>query len=429
MTQIDPSTLYSDSALPQGLVSSLGEARGASYWSERFKSFATIPTSKAEFSRLPLLDRRALSSLLPSALSSCSEADVLGEFETSGTTGRPLKIRYSFQLMSSIADVLSSIYKRIGIGRHSRVALAYRSEKGAAFAMHAAALNRNSIEYFFLDVAAGTSSRELIRREKATALFGPASVVLAIADAEQVANSADSLELETVICSGMPMSHSGKQFVEGVFRCKVFRCAGATEVSLLAFECPQFKGMHALDKLVFAELADRVDSDTSGQVGQLIVSSLRNRACHLFRYSLGDIASFDENVCICGDTSPRVEILGRRDDAVRLNSDCSIEAWRLQRVVNRFEGLTGGFRFWIGTGDRTMSADWLVEAWAADPAHLWAISAELVKSFYSTQMLRENVLRKRTLPQPRVQFIRPGRLGHHHRKYRRVMFLGSENGG
>jgi hypothetical protein len=38
-------------------------------------------------------------------------------------------------------------------------------------------------------------------------------------------------------------------------------------------------------------------------------------------------------------------------------------------------------------------------------------------------------LRERALLQPKVQFIRPGRLGHHHRKYRRVMFHGSANGG
>jgi phenylacetate-CoA ligase len=91
------------------------------------------------------------------------------------------------------------------------------------------------------------------------------------------------------------------------------------EVGVIAIECPQGGGYHAMSEgLVFELLRDDDQPCAAGETGRVVVTDLHNFATPLIRYDLGDLAEADGS-CICGRGLPKIRhILGRQRNLLRL---------------------------------------------------------------------------------------------------------------
>ena len=97
---------------------------------------------------------------------------------------------------------------------------------------------------------------------------------------------------------------------------------GTADVGLAAFECREKNGMHFHDDGVLIEICDPQTGKQlgHGEVGEIVVTRL-DEVYPLIRLGTGDLASYVDEVCPCGRTSPRItKILGMVGDHIRVKS-------------------------------------------------------------------------------------------------------------
>ena len=95
----------------------------------------------------------------------------------------------------------------------------------------------------------------------------------------------------------------------------------AVEVGYIALQCPAHEHYHVQSETILVEVVDEHGrACTSGEVGQVLLTSLNNYAMPLIRYATGDYAEVGEP-CPCGRGLPVLKrILGRSRNMVTLPS-------------------------------------------------------------------------------------------------------------
>jgi phenylacetate-coenzyme A ligase PaaK-like adenylate-forming protein len=97
----------------------------------------------------------------------------------------------------------------------------------------------------------------------------------------------------------------------------------STETGILAVDCGEHRGLHALTDQTLLEVvdADGRPVSTGNPGSRILVTSLVNRTQPLVRYELTDLVTLTHEPCPCGRPFPRILALdGRSDDILALPS-------------------------------------------------------------------------------------------------------------
>ena len=102
--------------------------------------------------------------------------------------------------------------------------------------------------------------------------------------------------------------------------CRLYSVYGAMEMGTIGFQCEQRRGFHLNVDLCALRVVDGEGRTLpDGQVGDIVVSSLENRATVLLNYRIGDRGVIDERPCPCGRTLPLLaSFAGRSSETVDL---------------------------------------------------------------------------------------------------------------
>ncbi|WP_431773744.1 acyl-CoA reductase [Streptomyces cucumeris] len=110
------------------------------------------------------------------------------------------------------------------------------------------------------------------------------------------------------------------------FGVEVIRSAayGSTDLGPLGYQCERAEGSvhHVLTDLHTLEVFD-TESDRpvpAGEPGRLVFTSRARAGQRLDRYQIGDLGRVPAGDCPCGSRTPRVELLGRHGDVVRVGT-------------------------------------------------------------------------------------------------------------
>jgi phenylacetate-CoA ligase len=128
---------------------------------------------------------------------------------------------------------------------------------------------------------------------------------------------ADALAgIEAVIFGGEPMSSRARRLFD---RCGV-RIQEMTTLGDVcgAIECRERAGYHAWEDLALVEHLDPHGTEPveDGARGELVVTSLTDRAAPVIRYRTDDIVELTRMPCACGRSHARFRVLGRKGDEV-----------------------------------------------------------------------------------------------------------------
>lgn len=107
-----------------------------------------------------------------------------------------------------------------------------------------------------------------------------------------------------------------RDLISSVFNCPVFNRYGSREVGDMACGCEEHEGLH---QSVFTHYLEIVNEDGErcdpGQMGEIVVTSLRNYTMPLIRYKIGDMGISSDQNCSCGRGLPLLEkVVGRTVD-------------------------------------------------------------------------------------------------------------------
>ena len=168
------------------------------------------------------------------------------------------------------------------------------------------ALTASSLEHF--------ANRLAGRRP--SLLFGHAHSIYLLADFIR-SHGSPAVRPRGIITTAMILHDWQRRTIEAVFDCPVTNRYGCEEVSLIACECEQHRGLHVNADGVFVELVTNGRSARPGEPGAVIVTDLTNRAMPLIRYRVGDVAAWSVEQCPCGRGLPLLDRLeGREADYV-----------------------------------------------------------------------------------------------------------------
>ena len=109
-----------------------------------------------------------------------------------------------------------------------------------------------------------------------------------------------------------------REFIKEIFGCQLFDRYGCREVSIIAHECSEHRGLHVFESNNFVEILREDGSPVSpGEIGRIVVTNLHNRAMPFIRYDTGDLGTWAQEECTCGRSWRLIkEIKGRQTDII-----------------------------------------------------------------------------------------------------------------
>lgn len=91
---------------------------------------------------------------------------------------------------------------------------------------------------------------------------------------------------------------------------------GCREMGSMAFDCRHRAGLHVLSDQFLIEVLRDGGPAPPGELGNVLVTDLWNRASPLIRYQIGDVGRLSWEPCPCGRKSPRIWLEGRLEDTL-----------------------------------------------------------------------------------------------------------------
>lgn len=243
-------------------------------------------------------------------------------FQTSGTTGRPVRVMLSGKdWFETYYEQFSHFRCGFGLSEHDVLFVPFNYGLYVAWWGFQAAMEKAGL---MVIPGGGLSSRDRLRAMldwEATAICGTPSYLLYLAETARK-NGVDlpGSPIRKVIAAGEPGAAiaSTKKAIESQWGAECFDDIGSTEISNFGYECVMHQGTHVIEGMFLAEV---VDSETleplpDGKIGELVLTNLCCSSMPLVRYRTHDLVRFDRGVCACGRTYLRLDggVLGRSDD-------------------------------------------------------------------------------------------------------------------
>lgn len=137
--------------------------------------------------------------------------------------------------------------------------------------------------------------------------------------AEEVLAGRLQLKLRELWTGGETLSRAARERIEQALGCKVRNSYGASEFLAMGWECAHGHMHLNTDWLLLEPVDERMKPVPPGEASHsMLLTNLANTVQPLIRYEMGDQVTLHETPCPCGSPLPWVEVLGRRDDILRM---------------------------------------------------------------------------------------------------------------
>ena len=304
---------------------------------ERLEDLSRLPfTTKQEF----VADQEAhplFGSNLTYPLS-----DYIRLHQTSGTTGRPLKILDTQESWDWWADCWTSVYQAADVTRDDIVFLAFGF--GPFIGFWSAYEGAKRLGALTVPGGGMDSLQRLraIQEVGATVLVCTPSYALRLAEVarEHGMEMSDS-SVRVTIHAGEPGTSipATRERIQRAWGASAYDHAGMTEMGAYGFACSQQQGLHVNEGEFIAEILDLHNGQPvqEGQVGELVLTNLGRWGSPALRYRTGDLVRHGGYSCACGRTFLALTggVLGRVDDMLIVRG-VNVYPSALADVLHRF---------------------------------------------------------------------------------------------
>jgi len=146
--------------------------------------------------------------------------------------------------------------------------------------------------------------------------------------------------LRRIFTSSELLESNVRHFIERTFRVEIFDIYGSTEVKEIAWECPKHRGYHINEDEVICEIMKDDNPAKNGEIGDIVVTDLHNKAMPLIRYRLHDKGYFVKDKCDCGINFKVMKPAGGRvSDYLTLPNGKRISPYLITTSIEHVDGL------------------------------------------------------------------------------------------
>lgn len=348
-----------------------GEPHDGVYALQRYSRRVSVRTDEA-FATTACLDDLAAPAFVPAApegplldkagvqeqLHTLAPEHAHLHFRSGGSTGAPAlsvftNADYDTQMRASADGLLSAGFDP---ARDRAANLFYCGGMYGSFISFFSILERLNATQ--LPIAAGpdhAATAEALVTHRADTVFGmPSYLWQLFHDQGEVLRGYGGIR--KVFYGGEHFTAEQRRVLTEEFGVELIRSAayGSTDLGPLGYQCTHAEGSvhHVLTDLHTLEiLAPEADRPApAGQPGRLVFTSRTRAGQRLERYQIGDLGRAVEGVCPCGSHTPRIELLGRYGDVVRVGT-YFLNVRRFIAVAQEELGYRGELQLLLDTGE------------------------------------------------------------------------------
>lgn len=297
--------------------------QGSEFYRSRLREAGFEPgdlTGLDDLRRLPFTSAEDLRDGYPLPLLSVPEERVVRIHGSSGTTGKRKILAYTQRDIDVWKDMMARCFELAGCTVRDRVQICVGYglwTAGAGFQLGCERFGAMALPVGpgLLDI-----QLQLLTDLKPTTICSTASMALLLAEEVERRNLRDLIGLKRVIFGAEAHSPRMRARFEKLLGLEgSYDISGMTELygPGAGLECSARQGLHYWADCYILEILDpqTLEPVAPGEVGEMVVTTLRKEAAPLIRYRTHDLTRLLPGDCPCGCSMPRHDrILGRSDD-------------------------------------------------------------------------------------------------------------------
>ena len=309
------------------------------YYRRLFDSAGIEPADirgRADLSLIPVTTKEALQQTPEDELltKGARPADAIHR-RTSGTTGKPLSVILTHRQKEAQDMIQARALMENGLRLTDRRAVfvaPWQMPEGDHW-FQRLGMWRKAHFSIFDDIR---EQMPVLERLAPQSLAGTPALLKLIA-LEKTARGSDSIAPRTIFSTGELLDRATRDLVESVFQVKVVDMYGSIELGYMAWECPEHHGYHMNMESVVMEFLRDGRPVSSGEVGEVVCTSLLGYAMPLIRYRVGDLCTPTDEPCPCGRGLPLIKLIeGGANDTIRLPDGLVVTPQALGAVMVEF---------------------------------------------------------------------------------------------
>lgn len=332
----------------EALAASVAQAAKSPYYSAKFAELGIDPTGVDDITRLPFTTKEDLRLSYPDTMLTVESEQVIRMHTSSGTTGKPTAIFHTRQDVDNWAELMARCLAMVGAT--SRDIFQNMSGYGlftGGLGLHYGA---ERLGMWVIPAGAGNTARQitLIRDFHVTVIHATPSYAMHVAERMvQEGDDPKSLGIKIAALGAEPYTEELRLKLQDLYGFKAFNSYGLSEMNGpgVAFECQCQDGMHIWEDSYLVEIIDPNTLQTvpDGEVGELVMTTLRRTAMPILRYRTRDLTSKMVGECPCGRKHVRLtRFVGRSDDMLIVRG-VNVFPSQIEEVIMRHKWLGGNY--------------------------------------------------------------------------------------
>ncbi len=294
--------------------------------------------------RLPFVTAHDLQSDYPFPLKSVPFEKIVRIHASSGTTGKRKVLCYTQKDIDDWATMFARCYEMAQLSQTDRVQIAV----GYGLWTAGVGFQLGCERFGALAVPVGPANTEihcqLLEDMQSNVFCATASMALLIAEEIERRGLKDRIALKKFIFGAERHSRKMRQRIQEITGAEhLFDITGLTELygPGMGLECIAHEGVHYWADYYILEILDpeTLEPVRPGEIGEMVVTSLRKEAAPLIRYRTRDLTRLIPEPCSCGNPLPRHDHLMGRSDDMFIFRAVNIYPGQIDHVLSQIPGL------------------------------------------------------------------------------------------
>lgn len=335
----------------EALARSVAQAATSPYYSARFADLGLDPGDiqrSDDITKLPFTTKEDLRLSYPDTMLTVEPEQVIRMHTSSGTTGKPTAIFHTREDVDNWAELMARCLAMTG----ATSADVFQNMSGYGLFTGGLGLHYGAerLGMWVIPAGAGNTARQimLIRDFHVTVIHATPSYAMHVAE-RMVLEGDDprSLGIKIAALGAEPYTEELRLKLQDLYGFKVFNSYGLSEMNGpgVAFECKCQDGMHIWEDSYLVEIInpETLEPVADGEIGELVMTTLRRTAMPIIRYRTRDLTRKLTGECPCGRKHVRLaRFVGRSDDMLIVRG-VNVFPSQIEEVIMRHKWLGGNY--------------------------------------------------------------------------------------
>lgn len=342
----------------QRLRETIERCMNVPFYKKKFEETGITPdsiSSPEDVRKLPFTTKQDLRDTYPFGLAAVPLSECVRLHSSSGTTGNPTVILHTQRDLDEWANQVARNLWMVGL----RPDDIFQNSSGYGMFTGGLGFQYGAERMGMLTVpaAAGNSLRQIkfMKDFGTTAVHAVPSYLTRLYEVmqEQGVDPRRDTRLRVFAIGAEPHSEEQRKRIEDMFGVKAYNSFGMSEMCGpgVGFECQEQNGLHFWEDYYIVEIVDpeTLEPVPDGEIGELVLTSIRREAMPLIRYRTRDLTRVLGRTCPCGRNHVRLDRMKGRSDDMMVLRGVNIFPIQIEKILMQFEELGSNYLITLTT--------------------------------------------------------------------------------